>query len=109
MRHLIYLTFLIVLTSCHKEKQNTSLSGPIFGTSYNFIFEGKSNSVNQEEIDSLFAVINQSMSTYMADSDISKLIEMKLLILTSILLAFLIFQVVFIKKPLVFLIQPLEL
>ena len=73
MRHLIYLTFLIVLTSCHKEKQNTSLSGPIFGTSYNFIFEGKSNSVNQEEIDSLFAVINQSMSTYMADSDISKI------------------------------------
>ena len=73
MRHLIYLTFLIALTSCHKEKQNTSLSGPIFGTSYNFIFEGKSNSVNQEEIDSLFAVINQSMSTYMADSDISKI------------------------------------
>ena len=73
MRYLIYLTFLIVLTSCHKEKQNTSLSGPIFGTSYNFLFEGKSNSVNQEEIDSLFAVINQSMSTYMADSDISKI------------------------------------
>ena len=41
MRHLIYLTFLIALTSCHKEKQNTSLSGPIFGTSYNFIFEGE--------------------------------------------------------------------
>ena len=29
--------------------------------------------MNQEEIDSLFAVINQSMSTYMADSDISKI------------------------------------
>ena len=73
MRHLIYLIFLVVLTSCQKEKYNTSFSGPIFGTSYNFIFEGKSNSVDQEEIDSLFAVINQSMSTYMADSDISKI------------------------------------
>lgn len=73
MRQFIYLTFLLVLTSCHTDKHNTSLSGPIFGTSYNFIFEGDLNSVNQKEIDTLFAVINQSMSTYMADSDISKI------------------------------------
>ena len=69
MKKLKGLTF----NCCNSIKHNSSLSGPIFGTSYNFLFEERSNSVNQEDIDSLFAVINQSMSTYMADSDISKI------------------------------------
>ena len=71
--------------------------------------KGKSNSVNQDEIDSLFAVINQSMSTYMADSDISKINRNEAFNIDKHFINVLIFQVVFIKKPLVFLIQPLEL
>lgn len=50
---------------------NTTLSGSVFGTSYSIIYNSDVNFQNQ--IDSLFQVINKSMSTYISDSDISKL------------------------------------
>ncbi|GAA3623905.1 FAD:protein FMN transferase [Flavivirga jejuensis] len=57
--------------SCKKEPKNTKLSGTIFGTFYEVTY---SSDVNYEkQVDSLFYVINKSMSTYQANSDISKL------------------------------------
>jgi len=50
---------------------NTKLSGPVFGTSFSVIYDSETNYI--EQIDSLFTVVNQSMSTYLPDSDISKL------------------------------------
>ncbi len=48
-------------------------SGPALGTSYNIIYFSNKKLDYQKEIDSVFAVINKSMSTYTSTSDISKI------------------------------------
>ena len=71
-----YLPFLLLLTllsvSCKQEATNTKLNGPIFGTFYDVTYASDGNKNHQESIDSIFAEINQSMSNYQDDSDISK-------------------------------------
>lgn len=68
----VFLVFLFIIVSCKKEQPiNTSLSGPVFGTSYSIIYDADIDF--QKQFDSLFFVINKSMSTYQANSDISKL------------------------------------
>lgn len=59
------------LWSCTDTQEQRSVSGPVFGTSYNIVYEASSN--YQKQFDSLFQVINNAMSTYIEDSDISKL------------------------------------
>ena len=66
---LVLLAFFL-LVSCNKEPKNTKLSGAVFGTSYSVIYDSGIN--YQKQFDSLFYVINKSMSTYQANSDISK-------------------------------------
>ncbi len=67
----------IALLACKTEKSkivksyNTSLSGPIFGTGYSVVYDSDIDFTRQ--LDSLFEVINQSMSTYISTSEISKL------------------------------------
>jgi len=72
MKKLI-LTFLIVLfCSCSKEELKTiKVAGGVFGTTYSVTYLGTEN--YQQQFDSLFTAINQSMSTYITDSDISKI------------------------------------
>lgn len=72
------LTLVICLISCKKETKskgqnaiNTQLSGPVFGTSYRVIYASEMDYTKQ--FDSLFAIVNQSMSTYIPNSEISKL------------------------------------
>nr|WP_321231801.1 FAD:protein FMN transferase [uncultured Psychroserpens sp.] len=74
----LVLVLFILFMSCKdvtKDKsitfENTKLSGPVFGTNFNVIYHSKMNYIKQ--IDSLFAVVNQSMSTYIPNSDISRL------------------------------------
>lgn len=69
----IWLLFIICVFSCKQEPKNTQLSGPVFGTTYSIKYHSENEHNFQPQIDSLFKVINQSMSTYMDDSDISKL------------------------------------
>lgn len=66
---------LISVLSCKSDqpKKNIKLSGPIFGTGFNIQYYAKDQTNYSTQIDSLFAVINQSLSTYIIDSDISKL------------------------------------
>lgn len=72
MVRFIILFLLIVCVSCKKDTfKNTELSGAVFGTSYSIIYDSKIN--YQAQIDSLFYVLNKSMSTYQVNSDISKL------------------------------------
>ena len=65
----------LVSISCKKEpssilsSSNSRLSGSVFGTSYSVIYQ--SNIDYKKQFDSLFYVINKSMSTYQSDSDIS--------------------------------------
>tara|TARA_R110002074_G_C12545626_1_gene666112 strand:+ start:2390 stop:3391 length:1002 start_codon:yes stop_codon:yes gene_type:complete len=69
----------LLLISCKQEAnkvegqglKNTKLEGSIFGTFYQVTYDSEVN--YEKQFDSLFFVINKSMSTYQADSDISKL------------------------------------
>ena len=70
-RNLFILVLIFINYSCKQEPENIKISGPIFGTTYSVIYDSKVN--YQKQIDSLFYVINKSMSTYMENSDISKL------------------------------------
>ncbi|TXD84614.1 FAD:protein FMN transferase [Subsaximicrobium wynnwilliamsii] len=71
MKHLPYLVVIFLCFACNNEPENTKLSGPVFGTSYNVIYDSTEGYTKQ--FDSLFTIINQSMSTYIPDSDISKI------------------------------------
>lgn len=62
----------LTLVSCKSELKKMKLSGPIFGTFYDINYYSEEGINYQKEIDSLFYTINQSMSNYQADSDISK-------------------------------------
>lgn len=54
-----------------RESKNIKVVGQIFGTSYGIIYYGVDN--YERKFDSLFYLINKSMSTYISNSDISKL------------------------------------
>lgn len=71
MRLLALSIVFLVLAACSKPISQKKLSGPIFGTYYNVIYDGDTD--YNTEIDSIFDVINQSMSTYIENSDISKI------------------------------------
>ena len=72
MKHkALLLSFLFILTSCKKNPELIKLSGFVFGTAYNIQYIANEN--YQSEIDSLFNEVNQSLSTYDAQSDISKI------------------------------------
>lgn len=79
MKGLYLIIIYIVFFGCKQkenanklpEKQNTFLEGSVFGTFYQVTYSSDTN--YQKQLDSLFFVINKSMSTYQKDSDISKL------------------------------------
>jgi thiamine biosynthesis lipoprotein len=77
-KFLFYFFILATVLSCKKAQkqpvkvlENTKLSGAVFGTSYTIIYDDNVDYTKQ--FDSLFHVINFSMSTYISDSDISKI------------------------------------
>lgn len=69
IRNLIFIiSFTIV--SCSNAPKQLRASGPIFGTTFSVIYDSSENL--EPAFDSLFLEINQSMSTYISNSDISK-------------------------------------
>ena len=68
-KFVLVLCFLIL--SCNDDVVNTKISGQVFGTSYSAIYNSDIN--YEKQFDSLFYVINKSMSTYIHNSDISKI------------------------------------
>ena len=76
MNRILPSVFLFALFfGCQSEKEwvrNVS-AGPALGTSYSIIYLTKEPLDLQRKVDSVFFVINQSMSTYITDSDISKI------------------------------------
>lgn len=77
MKKIVYLFLMtLVSLSCKQEKSQTELvklSGPVFGTTYNIQYFSETDTNYQTQFDSLFQVVNQSLSTYIPDSDISRL------------------------------------
>lgn len=69
----IYI-ILFCFMSCKEDKAKTiKLSGPVFGTGYNIQYYSEDGVNYEEAINQLFDDVNQSLSTYIKDSDISKL------------------------------------
>ncbi|NND11480.1 MAG: FAD:protein FMN transferase [Flavobacteriaceae bacterium] len=73
--------FFLILLSCQSKRQNTKISGVVFGTTYSVLYDSEND--YQDQFDSLFDEINQSMSTYIKDSDISRLNRSESLIVDS--------------------------
>lgn len=66
----------LLIFSCTEEKTpiyKNQNAGAALGTSYHLIYLSNEKLDFQKEIDSVFAVVNQSLSTYIPDSDISKI------------------------------------
>ncbi|UJH68162.1 FAD:protein FMN transferase [Allomuricauda sp. SCSIO 65647] len=74
IRTFLFLTVLIVSMSCGPDERvkNQNL-GQALGTTYAITYIADEQLDYQSEIDSVFAVVNQSMSTYIPTSDISKI------------------------------------
>ncbi|ALM06452.1 thiamine biosynthesis protein ApbE [Sediminicola sp. YIK13] len=69
------LAVLLLISSCAPKSEwvKNFNSGSALGTSYHITYISKEKIDFQREIDSVFEVINKSMSTYMPTSDISKI------------------------------------
>lgn len=74
MKNLVLLVaLLLIVSSCTKKPVNTKINGEVFGTFYEVTYHSEANENYNTQFDSLFTVINKSMSNYIPDSDISKL------------------------------------
>lgn len=71
----IFIILLVILTAaCNKNKTTHDVfEGDAFGTTYHIQFYTNENFDAQKGIDSVVAAVNHSMSTYIPDSDISKI------------------------------------
>lgn len=74
MKKLFIISFLIFAVACNKnEVTHNVLEGDAFGTTYHVQFYSKHDFDVEKGIDSVVNAVNQSMSTYIPDSDISKI------------------------------------
>lgn len=72
----LFSIFLICVISCQQKPTAPRLyeySGQALGTSYNITYISDQPLELKKPLDSIFTIINQSMSTYWPDSDISKI------------------------------------
>src|SRR6056297_52212 len=76
MKQGFFLVMVGLLLSCKGSKNEVvrnQATGGVFGTSFSIIYLSESPLDYQQEIDSIFRVVNQSLSTYIPESDISKI------------------------------------
>lgn len=73
MKKILLLAVLFICFSCQEDIINTKISGQVFGTTYGVQYYAEDVGNFEKEFDSLFQVINQSMSTYIPNSIISKI------------------------------------
>ena len=72
-KYLIFLFFLILFACAPKELSKQSVQGMAFGTTFQVQYIGEEVAQLSGQIDSVINVVNRSMSTYIPDSDISKI------------------------------------
>ncbi len=74
MKHIIWVFFLILMVSCKNERpQKSFFQGQAFGTTFSIQVYSE-NAINFEKgIDSVLSKVNKSVSTYIPESDISKI------------------------------------
>jgi thiamine biosynthesis lipoprotein len=74
MKYLISALAFLLIISCKSETNKSVLIqniGEAFGTTYNIQYESEED--YHDQLKKVFEIINQSMSTYLPDSDISKI------------------------------------
>ncbi len=68
-----FIAIIVVFSSCKEEKTKSFiLEGRVFGTTYKIRYLNSSKNF-QKSIDSLFFLMNKSLSTYIPNSDISRI------------------------------------
>jgi len=72
MRYLL-LIFITVVSCSNNSLKKTSISGYVYGTTYNIVYFSDDELQLKMQIDSLFNVIDMSMSTYNSNSLITKI------------------------------------
>lgn len=72
-RPTVLLLCLLILSACSDKPEKQSLQGEALGTTYHITYLGPQHPGLQAEIDSVFEAVNASMSTYLPDSDISRI------------------------------------
>lgn len=74
MRYLIFASLVFVLIGCEKQRESSYAEGNALGTSYHIrVFDNQKIENLPTRIDSVFDAVNQSISTYIETSDISKI------------------------------------
>ncbi len=74
MKKLLTLAVFITLFSCSKNSSTAKmLQGEAFGTTYNIKYFSDDGFEAKNGLDSVIAVVNKSVNTYIPDSDISKI------------------------------------
>ncbi|KGL61966.1 FAD:protein FMN transferase [Polaribacter sp. Hel1_85] len=73
-KNLVLITIILIIFSCTKEEKAADfvLKGHVFGTTYKIVYLN-ANKNHQKSIDSLFYLMNKSLSTYIPTSDISRI------------------------------------
>ncbi len=71
----IFLLSLLVSCQTIKEKELQGIQGFALGTSYSILYSASASeeTVFERQVDSIFEILNQSLSTYIPTSDISKI------------------------------------
>lgn len=74
MKYTLPAIILLLFVSCKQESlKSTKIVGNVFGTTYSVIYHSEEGLNFEHQFDSLFYVINRSMSTYQSNSIISKI------------------------------------
>jgi thiamine biosynthesis lipoprotein len=73
-RNIVFIAILVFFSACTKKEklENFTLKGNVFGTTYKIVYLNAPKNY-QKSIDSLFFLMNKSLSTYIPTSDISKI------------------------------------
>ncbi len=75
MKKILILFLLFACLSCNYQHDTAynKLEGYALGTTFHLTFQETDNQINEKQIDSLIHLVNKSMSTYIPNSDISKI------------------------------------
>ena len=74
MKHIIWFLFLILIVSCKNERpQKSFFQGQAFGTTFSIQVYSINEIDFEKGIDSVLSKVNNSVSTYIPESDISKI------------------------------------
>ncbi len=75
MKKVLIILCIFLIYSCDSEtiKSSKQLEGLAFGTSFHITMDDKDEQVSESDIDSLIHAMNKSLSTYIPNSDISRI------------------------------------